>query len=168
MKKRLYSIFIAVILTSMVMSTALAGTTLSFKIIAGQTQLAGIVDITPEDNGDLTLNFKLLKNWCMTDAAIHTGLTLEDIPQNNGGAIPGQFDTKLNFGGCVNTFGPVTIDPAGFKEDVYIAIHLNVFDRYGVQETAWVVKCGDIEGGQFPGSNWSAWLLFPAKAWVAP
>lgn len=167
MKKLLHSLFVAGLLTVLVVTPVLASYTISPRLLAGQTLFAGVVKVTGNADGSITFAFMLRSGagWCMTDAAIHIGESLDDFPQNSGGAIPGQFDYQYDFGGCV-TGATITIaDPPGFKGDLYLAIHANVFGPDGVQQTAWVVNCGDLEAGQFPGSNWSAYFRLPANAW---
>jgi hypothetical protein len=147
--------------------TAFAGYTISPTILAGQNINVGSVKITGNADGSLTFDFMLKggQGYCITDAAIHVGLLLDDFPQNPGGAIPGQFDYKYDFGGCVSAATVTISDPPGDKGDIYIAVHVNVYGPDGQQETGWVVRCGDLEGAQFPGRNWSAWISFPADAW---
>lgn len=167
MKKLFHSLLVAGVLAVLIVTPVLAGYTISPKILAGQTIFAGVVKITGNPDGSLTLNYMLRggAGFCMTDSAVHVGLSLDDFPQNSGGAIPGQFDYQYDFNGCVSTFTATIADPPGYKGDVYIAIHVNVTLPDGTQETGWTVRCGDLEGGQFPGSNWSAWIWFPTAAW---
>jgi hypothetical protein len=102
----------------------------------------------------------------MTESAVHVGLSLADFPQNNGGAIPGQFDYKTDHTGCIRGFTyQIPVDSAWYGNEIYIATHAVVTGPDGQQETAWAVNCGNLEGGQFPGSNWSAYIIFPANAW---
>ncbi len=167
MKKGTWISIAVTLLLILLPMTTFASYTISPQIMAGQNQSAGVVKITGNPDGSLTLVYMLKggAGWCMTDSAVHTGLTLDDFPQNSGGAIPGQFDYQYDFGGCVKGATVTIADPAGYKGDLTIAIHVNVIGPDGQQETGWVVRCGNLEGGQFPGSNWSAWLLFPAAAW---
>jgi hypothetical protein len=167
MKMRLYSFIIAGLLLVLIVTPVLAGYTISPTILAGQTTNVGVVKVTGNADGSLTLVYMLKggQGWCMTETQVHVGLSLDDFPQNNGGAIPGQFDYKEQFDPCTSNFTLVIYDPPGDKGDVYIAIHLVVIGPGGQEETGWVVRCGNLEGGQFPGNNWSAWILFPAAAW---
>lgn len=169
MKKILYAITMTLILSAMVTTTVFAGYTISPKILAGQgdaLDFEGVIKITGNADGSLTFYPMLKTGWCVTDMAIHIGLSLDDFPQNDGGAIPGKFDYQYDFGECITRVPAFSIaDPPGDKGDIYIAIHMNVYGPDGVQETAWVVRCGDLEGAQFPGANWSAWMFFPAAAW---
>lgn len=170
MKKILYATLMSLLITVMITTPVFAGYTISPKILAGQGidgVFVGVVKITGNADGSLTFGFMLKggQGYCIKDAAIHVGLTLADFPQNNGGAIPGQFDYKYDFGGCITNAVVTIVDPVGYKGDIYIAIHVNVIMPDGTQETGWVVRCGDLEGGQFPGKNWSAWIWFPTAAW---
>ncbi|NLF12547.1 MAG: hypothetical protein GX597_12240 [Anaerolineaceae bacterium] len=163
-KGTLVSIFVALLLVLLPL-TAFASYTLSPRILAGQNQFAGVIKVTGNADGSLTLVYMLRAGWCMTDSAVHTGLSLDDFPQNSGGAIPGQFDYQYDFGGCVNSATVTIADPAGYKEHTYVAVHVNVYGPDGAQETGWTVNCGDLEAGQFPGSNWSAFFQVPVNAW---
>lgn len=163
-KGMLVSVLVALLLALLPLTT-FASFTISPAILAGQTTNVGVIKITGNADGSLTLTYMLKAGWCMTNSAVHLGLSLDDFPQNAGGAIPGQFDYQYDWGGCVKAATVTIQDPPGDKGNVYIAVHLNLYGPNGQQETGWVVRCGNLEGGQFPGSNWSAWLLFPANAW---
>ncbi len=166
MKRVLFSLFILFLLTTLITTTAFAGS-VSPTILAGKTINVGTANVTGNPDGSFTIRLFIRQGYCLTDAAIHSGLSLADFPQNRGGAIPGQFDYKNDFGGCVSHPPTITIDdPAGgFGDKVYIAIHVNVYGPDGQQNTGWVVRCGNLEGGQFHGKNWSAYFIFPANAW---
>lgn len=167
MKKILFALLVSGILTSLLVFPA-AAYTISPKILAGQNTFVGVVKITGNADGTMTLNFMLQGGlgYCMTEWAAHAGATLDDFPTNDGGAIPGQFDYKSTFSGCVTRDSLIIDPPGGFGDDVYLAIHVVVNGPDMVGETGWVVRCGDLEGAQFPGNNWSAWILYPAKAWL--
>lgn len=172
MKKLKYALIIAVLVAVFATTTVFAGTVISPKILAGQGVggvFVGVAKITGNADGSLTIDFQLKggQGYCITDAAIHVGLSLDDFPTNNGGAIPGQFDYKYDFGGCVSKATVTIADPPGDKGDIYLAIHVNVYNRYDpeYQDTGWIVRCGNLEGAQFPGNNWSAWIFFPDAAW---
>jgi hypothetical protein len=116
----------------------------------------------------LTVHFFLRAGagWCMNESAVHVGLTLDEFPQNNGGAIPGQFDYKTDHSYCVRGYTyQIPVKPEWYGNQIYIATHAVVTTPDGGQETAWAVNCGNLEGGQFPGSNWSAYIVFPRNAW---
>jgi hypothetical protein len=166
MKKVTYSLFIAALLAILVTSTALAGYTISPRLLAGQTGFAGVVKITG-DADFLTIEFQLRSGagWCLEESAVHVGLSLDDFPQNHGGVIPGQFDYKADHN-CASGFTyQIPTDNAWYGNQIYIATHAVVTGPDGQQETAWAVNCGNLEGGQFPGKNWSAYIIFPANAW---
>jgi hypothetical protein len=102
----------------------------------------------------------------MTESAVHVATSIVDFPQNNGGAIPGQFDYKTDHDGCVTSFTyEIPVDSTWYGMQIYIATHAVVIGPDGVEETAWAVNCGNLEAGQFPGNNWSAYTEFPANAW---
>jgi hypothetical protein len=165
MKKRLYSLIIAGLLMVLIVTPVLAGYTISPRILAGQNEFAGVLKVTGNSDGSITIEYMLRAGagWSMTESAVHLGLSLDDFPQNKGGAIPGQFDYQYDFEGCV-TSATKKIETPYYGKSVYIAVHVVVIGPDG-EETGWVVNCGDLEGGQFPGSNWSAWFKLPANAW---
>ena len=166
MKKLLYSLVVVFALTALIASPALAGYTISPQLLAGQSMFAGVVKISG-DTDFLTVEFRLAggQDWCLNESQVHVALAVEDFPQNKGGAIPGQFDYKAGHN-CVNGFTyQIPVDPSWYGQQVYIATHAVVTGPDGVEETAWAVNCGNLEGGQFPGKNWSAYTIFPANAW---
>jgi hypothetical protein len=163
MKKLLYSIVLVLALTALIAVPVFAATTISPTILVGQHENAGSVKITRNGDGTMTLEWMLKggQGYCMTEWQVHAGASLADFPTNKGGAIPGQFDYKSSFTGCVAR-DTLTIDPPGdVTDDVFLAVHIVVITPDGDEETGWVVRCGDLEGAQFPGRNWSAWVYFP-------
>ncbi len=168
MKKVVYSLLVALLLIGLVETTAMASYGIEPKIIAGQNEWVGGVHTTGNWDGSITLNFKMKDGHCITDAAVHTGLSLSDFPQNRGGAIPGQFDYKYDFHGCVTSVSRTIADPAGkWGDPVYIAVHVNVIHPDGREDTGWTVYCGQLSTQQFAGKNWSGWYLLPADAWFS-
>lgn len=169
MKKLLYSFVILLVLTALVTTPVLASYTISPRLLAGQTMFAGVVKTTGyNDYLHLEIQVRGGAGWCMTASQVHVGLSLAEFPQNSGGAIPGQFDYKQSYGSCITT-ATYNIPIAGkgwFGQRIYIAVHAVVNGPNGlVGETAWAVNCGNLEGGQFPGNNWSAYYQLPANAW---
>ena len=149
--------------------TAYASYTVSARLLAGQTEFAGVVKVTGDAN-NLTVSFMLRggAGWCMTESAVHVGLSLDEFPQGPGGAIPGQFEFQADHEGCVASYTyTIPVEGRGWYGNwIYIATHAVVNGPGGlVGETAWAVNCGNLEGGQFPGRNWSAYFRFPANAW---
>lgn len=168
MKKILHILFVVGVLTAMITTPVLAGTTISPRLLAGQTNFAGVIKVSGyPDYLHFVFTIRGGAGWCMTDAAIHVGLSLDEFPQNAGGAIPGQFEFQYDFGGCiVGATIDVPITGRGWYGNwIYVAVHANVIGPDGQQETAWTVNCGDLEGNQFPGNNWSAYFRYPANAW---
>lgn len=166
MKKLISSLMIVVLLAA-IPTTAFAGFTISPRLLAGQAGFAGVVKITGDANF-LTVEYMLRSGagWCLTESAVHVGDSLDDFPQNKGGVIPGQFDYKTDHDGCVKGFTyQIPVDPAWYGKEIFIATHGVVTTPDGGEETAWAVNCGNLAGGQFPGSNWSAYIIFPANAW---
>ncbi len=171
MKKILYSSLIALLVLMMMTISASAGATFGAKIIAGQQYYIGTFWVSGNADGSLTLQLDMTTNdvggWCITDAAIDVATSLSDIPQNKGGAIPGKFDYKFNFGGCINGYRTIHIDKGDWNHGdlLYIAIHVNAYGPDGQQETGWAVNCGQLQSLQFPGKNWSGYAWLPAEFW---
>lgn len=167
MKKALFIMLLVVLLTATITSAVFAGYEISPQLIAGQNESAGVVKIFGDANF-LTVEFMLKggEGWCMTESQVHVGLTLADIPQNSGGAIPGQFDYKTDHDGCVSGFTyQIPTDATWYGKKIYIATHAVVIGPDGVEETGWGVNCGNLAAQQFPGNNWSAYIIFLANAW---
>lgn len=168
MKKLLYSLFIVIAVAGVMASTVLAIPWVQPAIMVGQNTEAGRVNIVGDENF-LTLTFMPFVNdgWCMTETHVHAAASLEEFPQNKGGAIPGQFDFKFEHDGCITHFTlQIPVDPEWYGEDIFIAIHTVFFNRItGEEETGWTVNCTDLWDNQFPGRNWSAYSEFPANAW---
>jgi hypothetical protein len=167
MKRATYLSILVILLLAVLPVTAFAGYTISPRLLAGQTEFAGVVKITG-DHDWLVVEFMLRAGagWCMTESAVHVGLSLDDFPQNSGGAIPGQFDYKAVHDPCTSKYTyRIPVQGDWYRNQIYIATHAVVIGPDGEEETAWAVNCGDLEGGQFPGSNWSAYITFPANAW---
>lgn len=174
MKKIFYAMVMALVITAMVTTTVFASYVISPRILFGQTMFGGVVKVTGNSDGSITFEYMIAggQGWCMTETAIHVGLSLDDFPTNPGGVIPGQFDFKPDITGCITSFTitifPDPVEPQwAYLDSVYIAIHV-VGDNptsgmYG--ETGWVVNCGNLEGGQFPTNNWSAYFRLPTNAW---
>lgn len=167
MKKFIYTLFIVMLLAGVIASTVMASFSVNPKILAGQNTLVGFTRIAGGTDF-LRLKFALPYGWCMTETNVHVALDPMDIPQNNGGAIPGQFDYKTDHDGCVTRFTlDIPTDPAWFGKHLYLGIHVVVIGPDGQEETGWTVNCGDLGAGQFPGANWSAYAQYPANAWYA-
>jgi hypothetical protein len=154
------------VLVAVFPATAFAGYDIQPRLLAGQTEFAGVVNIHGEaDFLEVTFMLRSGQGWCMTESHVHVDLDLDDFPQNNGGAIPGQFDYKTDHAGCVTSFTYQIPAAPWYGQQIYIAMHAVVTGPDGQEETAWAVNCGNLWGQQFPGNNWSAYSVFPANAW---
>lgn len=166
MKKIAYSLIVVFLLTAMVVSTALAGYTISPALLAGKHGFAGVVKISG-DADFLTVTFMLRSGagWCLQESHVHVGSSLSDFPQNKGGAIPGQFDYKASHE-CASSYTlQIPVQAGWYGNQIFLATHAVVKTPDGTEETSWAVNCGNLEAGQFPGKNWSAYIIFPANAW---
>lgn len=163
MKKSAVSLTIVALLVALSTATVF-GYPIGPTLLAGQTARAGHVRIT--GNADsLTVEFRMVRGWCLEKTHVHVGLSLDDFPQNKGGAIPGKFDYKADHD-CARGFTHnIPLQDGWYGNAVFIATHAVVTGPDGQRETGWAVNCGNLEGGQFPGRNWSAYIVFPANAW---
>ncbi len=156
MKNMFFALIIIVMLAALFPAMVTAHGA-SPSLLAGQNEFAGIVQVS-NDADYLTVRYWPKAGWCLNETHLHVADSLEAIPQNRGGAIPGKFDYK-NDHDCAREFTYVIpLDwPIGTK--VYIAAHAVMTGPDG-EETAWAVRCGDLEGAQFPGANWSAYIMY--------
>ena len=163
MKRLLTSLLIVVLLSVAFTSTVSAYTVTATLVTAqGQVRAAGFVQIS-NDAENITVRYWMRANHCLLESHLHLAATLEEIPQNDGGAIPGQFDYK-NHHDCVREFTyEIPFADKGFEmgQTIFIAAHGVVLLPDGTtDETAWGARCGCLEGAQFPGSNWSAYIEY--------
>jgi hypothetical protein len=176
MKKFTLALLVATLMLAMVASTVFAwqGYVISATLYGGQTEnKVGFVKIwNDQDNLHVWFMMRAGAGWCLEEAGVHVGKTLEDFPINNGGNIsPGHFDYKADdISGCVNSYEFVIpldeLDGIQPLDEFFMAIHAVVYNRYtGQQETGWTVRCGDLWGQQFPGANWAGWVRFTPDAW---
>jgi hypothetical protein len=181
MKKFTLALLAAALLTAMIATSVFAGIqgyVIGATLYGGQT--ANKVGFTRIWNDEDSLNVYFMMRggagWCLEEAGVHVGATLDDFPltSNGGNLIPGHFDYKADMGGCVRDFlfeipladlAAKGIFP-GMEDDFFMAIHAVAFNRYtGQQETGWSVRCGDLDGQQFPGPGWEGYIRFTPDAW---
>ncbi len=166
MKKLIVPLIVVALLATLFPATVSAGYTISARLLAGQTEFAGVVRVTGDANL-LTIEFALRggEGWCMNESQVHVATSLDDFPQNKGGAIPGQFDYKTDHD-CVTGFTyQIPVQTGWHGNQIFVAAHAVVIGPDGQEETGWAVNCGNLEGGQFPGRNWSAFTVYPANGW---
>lgn len=163
MKKLLLCLTMVVLVASVFAGTAFAGDAAPFvpKLVTGQQEIHGLVYLWT-DGETLYVVFwvNAYENYCLQETHLHIDTDLANIPQNDGGAIPGQFEYKDDWD-CVNKVVykiPLATEGVAVGDRVYIAAHAVVQYPDGTEETGWAVNCGDLENHQFPGSNWSAYI----------
>lgn len=190
MEKRAF-VSILVALLVLLPMTAFASYTVSPQIVVEQGVSAGVVKVTGNADGSLTLDYSLKgwAGWCIRYSAVHVGLTLDDFPMGKVGASPIRFDYQFPFGECGGPVGPnivaapcttysfnyqggpmmcvtsatrVIEDPPGDRDALYIAIYGIMTNPDGEREIGWAMNA---DGGLFPGRNGSAYFVFPANAW---
>jgi len=167
-KKTIVAILVAVLLLLPI--TAFASYTISPTVVTWGKVDAGVVKVTGNADGSLTLNYMLKgwDGWCMTHSSAHVGLTPQDFPLSAIGALPKEFDYQYDFGSCVSSATRTIVDPVGDKQSLYMAIYVVVVSPEGQRQTAWVVGCPCLPGGKFPGRNGSTYFVFPESAWSSP
>ncbi|MFW5940658.1 MAG: hypothetical protein ACOCXI_02575 [Chloroflexota bacterium] len=174
MKRLLLVLMVVMLLTVMVTNAAMAALgPVGATFYIGQTEKAGYVAIWEEVveegvSSILHVQYRMKLGYCLDETHVHVGDNIADIPQNSGGAIPGQFDYQQTHDPCQTSVEyEIPINYADFTDgteepfpneglDAILAIHGVVGD-----ETGWTVRCGNLEGAQFPGSDWSAYVWFP-------
>jgi hypothetical protein len=179
MKKFTLALMVATLLLAMVATSVLAGIqgyVISATFYGGQTN--NKVGFTKIWNDADSLNvFFMMRGgagWCLTDFHVHVGTTLADFPFTPSGNLkPGQFDYKADLTGCVTseTLEIPLSDLAAMGilpgDEFFMAVHGVAFNRFtGQEETAWSVRCGDLDGQQFPDdSSWAGYIRFTSDAW---
>lgn len=170
MKKLLLALVI-VALFAIVFSTTASAYTVGATLVTAQVndptqaEATGYVHIENDDDY-IYVKYWMKAGYCVYDMAVHVDQDLADFPQNNGGAIPGQFEYKYD-NGCVGeyTFKISLADESlEIGDTVIIAAHGVVRFPDGTEETGWGARCGCLTGAQFPGNNWSAYIEYPVHA----
>jgi hypothetical protein len=176
MKRITSALLVALLLLTFVTSTVMAGYVISATMYGGQT--ANKVGFAKIWNNEDTLFVEFMMRggagWCLTEYHVHVGATLDDFPVNAGGnLVPGHFDYVADMGGCVRG-ATIEIPLADLEalgifpgDEFFMALHAVVFNRYtGQEETSWSVRCGDLDGQQFPGDpGWEGYVRFTSDAW---
>lgn len=175
MKKLILSIVLALLLSTIFLPAAF-GYTISPTIYIGQFTKAGYMKITPNADGSITLEFMMKggEGWCLTEAQVHVGTSLDDFPVNP--TRPGHFDYKLYGPDALcttkltRTIYPNEMDPQWAHGDhIYMAIHTVVDNPFlGIyDETGWTVRCGVKEEHYFEYDKWASglWLEILPYEW---
>lgn len=135
------------------------------ELIAGQHIDVGEVNVANTEE-EIIVTYNLTDGWKMSEAHMHIGCVLSDIPQTKkGNPIPGQFDYKVEFEEPVDSyafvvpFAEIGCDIECNVTELIIAAHAAVvlIDDEGnvIQgETAWG------EGPGFPGNNWAMYFYY--------
>lgn len=180
--KRLLLVLVVVLMLTVVVTNSAAAALgpVGATFYLGQTEKAGYVAIWEEVveegvSSIIHVHYRMKLGYCLDETHVHVGDDIADIPQNSGGAIPGQFDFGQMHVPCKTSVEYlIPINYADFTDgmdgayphegpDAILAVH-------GVvgEETGWAVRCGNLEGGQLPGSNWSAYIWFPLGVHTIP
>jgi hypothetical protein len=147
-------------------AVAEAGMVYRYKLIAGQDIQVGTVEVW---NTADTLYIKYdmwSPSYCLKATQLHVADSLEEIPHNNGGPIPGRFDYKMQHDcSTPEVLYEIPLSAGGWEigDRVVMVAHAVVgrpADPYW-EETAWGVQCGDFATWHYPGSRWSAYMEYP-------
>lgn len=125
-------------------------------LIASQHYDVG--DVTIWNDADfLYVEYKLSIIWLrLYQTHLHVATSLEDIPQSNGNAIPGQFAYKTTHKRWVQNYTyQVPLDESWETgTELYIASHATITGICNLFATAW----GD--GINFPGNKWGTYIIY--------
>jgi hypothetical protein len=163
MKKFSFVLLTVLLAASFVVMPAYADVPIGPRLIAGQNMFAAGIKVEVVET-DLLVHIDMRggAGWCLKEAHLHVGQTLQDFPFTKSGNLKlGQFDYKRSFDGdCVGGRTTFIIPLARFEREVFIAIHAVVVGPDGQEETAWGARCGDLAAAQFPGANWAAYIWY--------
>ena len=102
----------------------------TFYLYAGQEYRVGEL-IVWKDTTHLFVKYDLDDGYTMSESHLHVATSLEDIPQNGGGPIPGQFDHKEDHDPRVTEYTyQINWDDDWDGKDLYIAAHAVVWGIY--------------------------------------
>jgi hypothetical protein len=136
--------------------------TMWYKLIAGQTEYVGDVEVWVDDGtGALHVRYQTFAGYCLKETHVHVADSVDGIPQNNGNPVPGQFASKHDELGCVQSDEHVFAGPWDSGR-VYIAAHAVVGKTCDAcwEETGWGVRCGQMDRFAFPGKNWAVYIQY--------
>jgi len=92
----------------------------TFYLYAGQYHRSGELHVW-KDNGYLYVKYILDDD--MSESHLHINTSLECIPQNSGGPIPGQFDYKKNHDHVTEYTYTISWNQSWNNRDLFIAAH---------------------------------------------
>lgn len=139
-------------------------------IIAGQNfnEPAGSVclnDIDTDNDGfddALEITFTTTGDWVIRKTHFHLGYSLNEIPRNKGGLIPGQFEYHSPALSDVTEYSFVIpfedFDFHCTNAEIFAASHLELARPDGMG--GWQTETGWGEGDNRPGKNWSMVFSF--------
>lgn len=123
----------------------------TFNFTAGQHIDVGDVRVYQEEgDNDVYVEITMAEDWVLNESHIEWGYSIDDIPHNNGGPIPGQFTYKEEHDGVSEYTCRLDINDEGFT-GVFV-VHGAV--QGNSNETAW----GGSE--EYPGNNWALYFEY--------
>lgn len=133
-----------------------------YKLIAAQHYQAGEIKVWVE--GD-TLKIRFADpgfGCCLTETHVAVAQTLEGIPQNQGGPIPGHFPYSREYDPPECGYDvPYEIPLDGLEPPFIIAAHAQVICDFSEdEETGWGARCGTLL--PFPDARkWTSYMVYP-------
>jgi hypothetical protein len=159
--KKLAFLLIGVALLAALFPVAVSAYMVSAELIAGGTESAGVVQVW-NDTENLYVKYwmKGAQGWCLNQTHLHVATSLDDIPRTKKGSPkPGHFDYQGDHD-CVSMFTYTIPLEWEIGTELFIAAHAVVTGPSG-EETAWGVRCGDLDSVQFTGPGWAAYMVYP-------
>jgi hypothetical protein len=176
---RICALLVIASMVSVAMSSAACGPTTPpekrVKLWAGQTYLAAYIDLTYENNGDLTVFFDMQGDWKIYETQIQVETDWDYVPHNKKGNLqPGKFEFKDEWpsgSGDVEVTVPYSMVPSSGA--LIIIIHAVVkmpvpCDQVTIEcvptcyqtETGWANDCyiPNYVSTILGGSGWAMWV----------
>jgi hypothetical protein len=168
MKKRLVIVMAIMLMIFLfaLSGVAYAGMVYNYKLMVGQDEFLGQVSVWNTDD-TLYVHYRVWSpSHCLVVTHVHVADSVEDIPHNQAGPIPGHFDYQMVHD-CSTPEAEyaIPLSAGGWEigDRVVIAAHAEVgqpTDPYW-RETGWGIQCGDFDTWSFPGTKWAAYMEYP-------
>lgn len=117
----------------------------------------GNVSIYDLGGGVLKVRFQAWEDYEILETHAHAAPTLEGIPHNNGGPIPGKFAEGMEHDPAVTDYIHY-LDISGYPDNYYVVAHVVMRNTVtGQVETGWATDCNTASWA-YPGSNWARFV----------
>lgn len=110
-------------------------------------------------NGNtLQVSFWAWEGYELLETHVHAAPTLDGIPHNNGGPIPGKFAAGMEHDPPLQA-KTYFLDVTGYPDPCYVVAHFVMRNKStGQIETGWATDCNTAQW-EYPGSNWARYVL---------